>query len=82
MKRDDREALMEAATSAFRTRDPAGRILPSPAWMDLAPQDREAVFDRQIAARWTERVFDNRGLSTTARVVLRRIRRLDQFEGE
>ena len=82
MKRDDREALIEAATTAFRTRDSSGRILPSPAWMDLAPQDREAAFERQIAARWTERVFDDRGLSTTARVVLRRIRRLGQFEGE
>ena len=82
MKRDDREALIEAATTAFRTRDSSGRILPSPAWMDLAPLDREAVFDRQIAARWTERVFDARGLSTTAQVVLRRIRKLGQFEGE
>jgi len=82
MKRDDRELLIEAASSAFRARDPEGRIMPSPAWMDLAPQDREAVFERQIAARRAEQVLDSSGLSTTARAVLARIRRLRQFEGK
>ena len=82
MKRDDRELLIEAATSAFRARDPGGRILPSPAWMDLTPEDREAVFERQITARRAEQVLDTGGLSTTARAVLARIRRLGQFERE
>ena len=66
MKRDDRETLIEAATSAFRARDPEGRVLPSPAWMDLAPEDRDVVFERQLAARRAERVVDSSGLSTTS----------------
>jgi hypothetical protein len=82
MKRDDRQLLIEAATSAFRARDPGGRIMPSPAWMDLAPEDREAAFERQIAARRVEQVLDSSGLSTTARSVLARIRNLGQLERE
>jgi hypothetical protein len=82
MKRDDRELLIEAATGAFRARDPEGRIMPSPAWMDLAPEDRDAVFERQLASRRAERVLDYHGLSTTARAVLSRIGRLGQFRRE
>jgi len=82
MKRDDRELLIEAATSAFRARDPGGRIMPSTAWMDLAPQDREVLFERQIAARRMEQVLDIDGLSTTARLVLSRLGSLRQFERE
>jgi hypothetical protein len=82
MKRDDRDLLIETATSAFRARDPEGRILPSPAWMDLAPEDRDELFERQLASRRAERVLDTSGLSTTARAVLSRIGRLEQLRRE
>jgi hypothetical protein len=67
---DTRDLLIEAMTSAFRERDASGRIVPSPAWRDLAPEDREAAFESQIAARHLERTLDPDGLSTTARAVL------------
>jgi len=75
----DRDALIEATASAFRERDASGRIVPSPAWRDLAPEDREAAFDHQIAARHVERALDPDGLSATARAVLLRARRLTQL---
>ena len=77
---DDRDALLEAAASAFRERAASGRIVPSPAWADLAPDDRAALLELQLAARWVERVLDPQGLSATARVVLRRARGLEQVQ--
>lgn len=73
----DREtqALVEAATTAHRERDRDGRIVPSPAWWDLSPQDLDAVFEEQAFAREIERVIDPRGHSGTARAVLERINR-------
>jgi len=72
--RDATEVLLEAATSAFRERVAAsGRIQPSPAWWDLAPAERGALFGRQLASRVLERAVDLRGLSTTARAVLDRL---------
>lgn len=75
MSREDRERdlLIEAAASAHRERDTTGRILPSPAWLDLAPADRDAAFERQLEARWLEAALDPEGLSTTARAVLDRL---------
>lgn len=80
MRIDDRDLLIEVATGAFRERDTFGRIAPSPAWLDLAPEDREAAFEHQIVARRLEQALDPEGLSTAARAVLRRVRRLPQLE--
>ncbi len=74
MSAPGRDELIEAAASAFRERDAAGRILPSPAWWDLSPDDREAAFDVQMASRTLERIVDPEGLSSTCRAVLERIR--------
>ena len=78
---DDRDALLEAAASAFRERTASGRILPSPAWADLAPDDRAALFELQLVARQVERTLDPQGLSATAQVVLGRARGLEQVQG-
>ena len=68
------ELLIEAATTAWRERDPAtGRIRPSPAWCDLSPADRESAFRRQLESRVLERALDPRGLSTTVKAVLARL---------
>lgn len=80
MSGKDRDLLIEASASAFRERDPAGRIVPSPAWWDLSPQDRDAAFALQLASRRLERLVDPQGQSTTARAVLARARRLGQME--
>jgi hypothetical protein len=80
---DDTEVLLEAATSAYRERDTYGRIKPSPAWADLAPAQRDELFDRQMTARLVERAIDPERLSSTAWAVLKRIPYLDQLpEGQ
>ena len=80
MSDQDRDLLIEAQASAFRERDPMGRILPSPAWWDLSPQDRDAAFALLLASRRLERLVDPQGLTTTARAVLARARMLGQIE--
>jgi hypothetical protein len=79
MNRDSEEILIEAATGAFRERDASGRILPSPAWMDLSEGDRETLFRHQLGSRLLERSLDPKGLSSTARAVLSRLQHLGQF---
>jgi hypothetical protein len=69
----DREALVEAAASAFRARDPHGRVLAHPAWHDLDEAGRVEAFDAAREARRIEAALDPQGLSTTARAVLARI---------
>jgi len=81
MNQKDRDLLIEAAVTAFRERDAEGRIRFSPAWRDLPPQDREALFEAQLAARRVERAVDPEGLSTTSRAVLARLPWLGQIEG-
>jgi hypothetical protein len=73
MSDDPRSELIEAAATAFRERDVSGRIQPAPAWWDLSPQDREALFDLQMESRLLERALDRDGISATARAVLARI---------
>ncbi len=75
----EQELLLEAATSAFRERDTFGRVLPSPAWADLAPEDRDELFERQRLARLLEAAMDPAGLSSTAHAVLARARLLRQL---
>jgi hypothetical protein len=80
---EETETLIEAATTAFRERDPAsGRILPSPAWWDLSPADRERLFARQLVSRAVESAIDDDGLSSTARAVLDRVPGVEQIGRE
>lgn len=69
-----REELVEQAAGAFRERDADGRVLSSPAWRDLDPDDRRAAFDAAGRMRGLEAASDPEGLSATARAVLARIR--------
>ncbi len=75
----DRELLIEAAATAFRERDPSGRILDSPAWADLPGDARAELFEWQREARTLERLASEDGLSSTARLVARRARDLRQL---
>ena len=79
MSSRDREILIEAATTAFRERDPSGRILVSPAWADLPGDARDELFERQCEARTLERWASEDGLSSTARLVARRAGELRQM---
>ena len=79
MNEDDRDQLIEAAATAFRERDIDGRVLPSPAWMDLPSDGREEAFERQLDWRLLERAIDADGLSATAHAVLSRIAGLWQL---
>lgn len=76
------EILIEAAAAAHRSRDAEGRIQPSADWMDLSPEDRDRLFEIQLAGRLLERAARPDGLSATARAVLRQIQLLDQFPPE
>ena len=69
------EVLIEQATSAWRPRDPDGRIREHPAWRDLDAAARERLFEQTREARALEGALDPRGLSTTAQAVLARIER-------
>jgi hypothetical protein len=73
MNDESEDLLIEQAISAFRERDASGRILPSPAWQDISPQNREILFQRQIESRLLESVLDSRGLSSTVRAVMSRL---------
>ncbi len=72
------EEMLEAVLTPFRERDAIGRILPSPAWWDLSPEEREILFDRQVESRRLERLLDPQGLSATGRTVLARIAEIEQ----
>lgn len=74
MSDDPKEMLIEQAASAFRERNAEGRILPSPAWCDLAEEDRDTLYARQVEGRTIERSLDPAGLSATVRAVMERLR--------
>jgi len=74
MSDDPRDLLIEEAASAFRERNAWGRILPSPSWLDLPAEERDALFARQLESRLIEQALDPNGLSTTARAVLERLK--------
>lgn len=74
MTDDPKDLLIEEAVSAFRERNSWGRILPSSAWWDLPPGERESIFERQLASRVLERAIDPNGRSSTVRAVLERLR--------
>jgi hypothetical protein len=74
MTPQEREALIEAVTSAFRPRDAiTAELRASDAWHDLDEAARLEAFERTIAIRELEAALDGEGLSTTARAVLARI---------
>ncbi len=73
MTDEPKDLLIEEAVSAFREHNAWGRTLPSPAWLDLPPTGREALFDRQLASRIIERALDPSGRSSTVRAVLTRL---------
>ena len=73
MSDEPKDLLIEEAVSAFRERNAWGRIQPSPAWMDLPPADREALFERQLVSRFIEGAIDPYGKSSTVRAVLARL---------
>ncbi len=72
-ERREVEVLIEAATTAWRPRSPSGRTRSHPAWADLDPAGRIAVYEAARQLRRLEAAWDPRGLSTTARAVLARL---------
>ena len=74
MATDDRDTLIEAATTAWRPRAPHGPLRFHPAWWDLDPPGRQAAHDRARVSRAIEAALDPEGLSTTAKAVMARIR--------
>ena len=67
--------LVEAVASAYRARDPAGRIRSHPTWHDLDEDGRREAFEVTRQTRALEAALDPDGLSQTARAVLARIER-------
>ena len=80
MTPDDRDILIEAAVTAYRGRDASGFILPSPAWMDLSPEDRSGVFEVQTQSRKIETAYHPRGLNSTMRAVIEKAHAIAQLE--
>jgi hypothetical protein len=75
MTPQEREALIEAATTAYRPRDAiTGALRAHEAWHDLDAEGRLEAYARATAARELEAALDPEQLSTTARAVLARIR--------
>lgn len=71
MNERERDALLEAAASAYRDQDSEGRLVPPPAWWDMAPEQREQLFRLQLATRQMEVAAT--GTSGTMRAVMLRI---------
>jgi hypothetical protein len=68
------ELLIEQVASAFRSRDPFGRIQEHPAFADLAPDGREAAYALASELRRIEAALHPEGLSSTGQHVLALIR--------
>jgi hypothetical protein len=75
MTDDPKDLLIEQAASAFRDRDAWGRILASPAWHDLTPEERTTACVRQLESRILESSLDPNGRSSTVRAVMKRLGR-------
>lgn len=69
----EHEALIEAALTSWRERDPEGRPVPPPAWWDLPPEALDELFTEQLMAREVERHADPAGWSGTVRAVMARL---------
>jgi hypothetical protein len=70
-----REALIEAAVTAWRPRDASGAVRAHAAWADLDEAGRQDVYAATDRSRALEAALDPDGLSTTGRRVLGRIGR-------
>jgi hypothetical protein len=70
----DREGLIESVAAAFRGRDAHGHVLSHRAFHDLDEAGRVEAFDLGERLRSMEAALDPKGLSTTSRAVLARIR--------
>jgi len=70
---EELELLLESTACAFRERDMNGRPMPSPSWLDLPADAREAAFDAQARTRDLERAVDPAGFSGTVRAVMMRL---------
>ena len=79
MTPDRRDELIEATLSAHRERTREGAFLPSPAWADLSPADREAAFDAQVQTRRLESAIDPFGFNATMRAVIQRVEGMEQL---
>ena len=75
MNEQERQELLEGATTAWRPRTPDGQILEHPAWADLDPAGREAAFEESLVLRVLEASLDRDGYSTTVRAVAAAIAR-------
>ena len=69
------ELLLEQVLGAWRPRTAGGGPRSHPAWHDLDEGGRRQAFDEATRLRKMESALDARGLSTSARSVLARIRR-------
>ncbi len=69
----ERDSLIEASVAAYRERDQEGRLVPPPEYWDLAPEDVEELFRRQVLSREVERAMDLEGRSATVKAVLARL---------
>ena len=69
-----RESLVEAAVTAWRSRDASGTVQPHPAWADLDEPGRREAYEATLRARALEAALDADGLTTTGRAVLARVR--------
>ena len=75
MTPQEREALIEAVTTAFRPRDGlTGRPRAHDAWHDLDAAGRAEAYEATVRARDLEAALAPDGLTTTARAVLARLR--------
>jgi len=71
--RQEHDALVETVASAWRSRDPQGRIQSVAAWHDLDEAGRLEAYEAGCLERLMEAALDVRRLSATAHVVLSRI---------
>jgi hypothetical protein len=70
----EEELLVEKTLTSYRRRDLEGNVQPSPAWADLSAENRRVAFDEAVKLRRMEAALDRRGLSSTSKAVLDRIR--------
>lgn len=71
---EERELLIEQVVAAWRPESRDGAVQGHPAWHDLDERGREEAAQRAMQARRMEAALDPAGLSSTARVVLAKIR--------
>jgi hypothetical protein len=71
---EEEEALIEAASTAWRPRARDGAVRAHPAWHDLDAEGRARAYEAARVSRVVEAALDPDGLSSTARAVLARIR--------